>query len=205
MPAWNAEDTIVKSMTSIPDQTWQNIELIVVDDCSSDNTYELSRQRSENDSRVRVIRNAVNVGPYVSKNVALTVANGKWVTGHDADDWALPDRLQKHHDEAVRRGYDASLTYMIRLREGGKFCHFSKLNSFSLDGIARKASISCLFKRSVLKDHIGFWDSIRFGADSEMISISEAVLGDRFGVIEQLSMICLSADSSLTNHPDMES
>lgn len=200
MPAWNAEKTIKKSVNSILDQTWRNIELIIVDDASTDKTYEICLELAKNDDRVKVIKNSKNVGPYVSKNYALQIARGDWITGHDADDYALPDRLEQHIEEAVRYGYDASITYMIRMRSDGFFDHLGKVGSTSFDGVARKASITCLFKRSVLENNLGFWDSVRYGADSELIDRAEIILKERFGVIKKVSMICLNHEESLTNN-----
>lgn len=201
MPAWNAEKTIRKSVNSILNQTWRNIELIIVDDASTDSTYNICLELAEQDNRVKIIRNLKNVGPYVSKNRALKIARGEWVTGHDADDYALPDRLEMHIRDAIRYGYDASVTYMIRMRTDGIFDHLSKVSGFSFDGVARRASITCLFRRKVLLEKLGFWDSVRYGADSELIDRAEIILKEKFGVIRQISMICLSLDSSLTNNP----
>lgn len=200
MPAWNAEETIKKSAFSILNQTWKNIELIIVDDASTDDTYRIALEIAKIDSRVKVLKNSRNVGPYVSKNYALAIANGQWITGHDADDFALPNRLEFHIKEAVKLGYDASITYMIRMRPDGFFDHLGKVGSFSFDGVARKASITCLFKRDVIFEKLGYWDSVRYGADSEFIDRAEIILKGKFGVIKNISMVCLSLENSLTNN-----
>jgi len=200
MPAWNSEDTVRHAAQSILNQTWRNLELLIVDDCSTDGTWAVLQQIAANDDRVKIRRNKVNVGPYVSKNIALTMAQGDYVTGHDADDWAHPQRLENHVTAATERNLDASLSYMIRMQAKG-LLHVGVLNDFSLDATARKASISCLFKRSTLFEKLGFWDSVRFGADSEMIARANACLGDRFAILPQISMICLDLETSLTNHP----
>ena len=89
---------------------------------------------------------------------------------------------------------------MIRMQQCGNFSHVSSVTSFSLDGVTRRAPISCLFERSVLLNRLGAWDCVRFGADSEMLSRASKVLGHKFGVIDQVSMICQDLDTSLTNH-----
>ena len=96
MPAWNAEETVEHAANSILNQTWRNIELIIVDDASQDGTWGVLERIASYDDRVKIIRNKVNVGPYVSKNVALKNASGDYVTGQDADDWAHPQRLENH-------------------------------------------------------------------------------------------------------------
>lgn len=204
MPAWNAETTIAHAVQSILDQTWRPLELLIVDDASTDGTWSALKTIAEKDKRVKIMRNTVNTGPYVAKNLALQHATGDYVTGHDADDWAHPQRLEKHIDAVkLRNGaLRASLTYMIRMQPGGTFGHIGKVTKFSFDGVARKASISCLFERSFLTKTLGYWDSVRFGADSEMIARTQGLLGDGFTPLQQIGMICLDLETSLTNHPE---
>lgn len=200
MPAWNAEKTVEKAADSILAQSWRNLELLIVDDASTDGTWAVLQGIAARDARVKIIRNKVNVGPYVSKNIALTQARGAWITGHDADDWAHPQRLAQHFGEAQSKGFLASMAYMLRITPTGMFSHLGMISGFSLDGCIRKASISCLFERSALNDQLGYWDTVRFGADSEMIARAEASLGARFGVVSQIAMICQDLETSLTNH-----
>lgn len=204
MPAWNAEETVEHAANSILNQTWRNIELIIVDDASQDGTWGVLERIASYDDRVKIIRNKVNVGPYVSKNVALKNASGDYVTGQDADDWAHPQRLENHIKLMKESSQDikASLTYMIRIQPSGFFGHIGKVTGFSFDGVARKASISCLFERKTLQEKLGFWDSVRFGADSEMIARAKKALGDSFAEFESIGMICLDLETSLTNHSE---
>ena len=199
--AWNAEKTIFTAARSILDQTWHNLELLIVDDASTDGTWTILEKIAASDERVRIYRNSKNVGPYASKNKALLHAKGEWVTGHDADDWSLPTRLQDHLSEAITKRYDASLGYMIRITSKGYFSHIASPSAFSIDGVARKSSISCLFKRRFMVEKLGFWDTVRFGADSEMIFRAEKVLGHKFGLIKKIGMICQDLETSLTNDP----
>lgn len=203
MPVWNAENTVYYAAKSVLNQTWRNIELILIDDCSTDNTRSVLEEIKGSDSRVKVICNKVNVGPYVSKNIGLKEALGDYITGHDADDWAHPQRIEKHIELIKKNGYPrASLTHMVRVRPNGYFGHVGKITGFSFDGAARKASISCMFEKKFIKEVLGYWDSVRFGADSEMIARAEKLLGDEFKSFEQIGMICLDLETSLTNHPD---
>jgi len=203
MPAWNAEDTIAMAVRSILDQSWRNLELIVVDDCSTDGTWSALQSLAAQDDRLRIHRNPVNVGPYVSKNMALTMAKGAWITGHDADDLALPDRLERQVAFATRDGerLPASLSYMVRLSPDGMFSFISKVNAFTPDGVTRTASISCLFDARFLRNRLGYWDSVRFGADSGMIARARKVAGAGFKDAPCLTMLCLDAPTSLTNDP----
>ncbi|RVV97191.1 glycosyltransferase family 2 protein [Mesobaculum littorinae] len=204
MPAWNAEETVTYAARSILRQTWRNLELIIVDDCSEDGTWERLKKIADADSRVKIFRNKNNVGPYVSKNIGLDQATGDYVTGHDADDWAVPQRLENHMREIQSHSgsLKASLGYMVRIRPDGFFGHIGRITDFSLDGVCRKASISCMFERKTLNEKLGYWDTVRFGADSEMISRATQLLGDDFASMKQITMICLDLETSLTNHPE---
>lgn len=201
MPAWNAERTVRAAARSILDQSWRQLELIIVDDASEDATPQVLQQIAAADPRVRVLRNRVNVGPYVSKNIALMQAKGAWITGHDADDWSFPNRLHDHMTQARATGAPASYTYMLRMLDTGELNQFSTVGGFSRDGIARVASISTLFAADFLRDRLGAWDSVRFGADSELISRARHVIGDRFLELAQIGMLCLDVPQSLTNDP----
>ncbi len=203
MPAWNAEDTIVHAAHSVLGQTWRPLELIIVDDASSDGTWARMQEIAASDDRVKIIRNRANVGPYVSKNLALAHATGRFVTGHDADDWAHPQRLERHVGAVLPTGgyIEASLTYMIRMRADGWFSHFEAATPFSPDGVTRQSSISCLFEMRLLREDLGHWDCVRFGGDTEMISRAQKVLGGRFAFLDQIGMICLDGAHNLTNDP----
>jgi glycosyltransferase involved in cell wall biosynthesis len=202
MPAWNAEATLETAARSILDQTWRPLELIIVDDASTDGTWTVMRALAEADGRVRVLRNSRNVGPYVSKNIALTQVTGDYVTGHDADDWAHPQRLE-HHLRFMRadgRRLRASPALMLRMTPEGEFGPFSMFADLTPDGVARDAMIACLFETDMLRDRIGYWDNVRFGGDSETIARARLVLGADFARAELIGMLCLNTDTSLTNH-----
>lgn len=202
MPAFNAEKTIENAINSVLNQTWQNIELIVINDCSEDKTWECIKKLSTNDNRIIAINNPYNVGAYVSKNIGLKLATGDYVTGHDSDDWAHPQRIENHlkaiNKEKIKPR--ASLTRMIRMEENGYFPFYLE-GTFCLDGVLRVASITCMFETDFLRNKLGGWDCSRFGADSEIIARAKIVLGDEFKDYHQMSMICLNAPNSLTNNP----
>ncbi len=201
MPAWNAEKTVRAAANSILAQTWRNLELLIIDDASEDGTWGVMQEIAASDERVKIWRNPINVGPYVSKNIVLSMAQGEWVTGHDADDWAHPQRLEHHIREIQSRPVPprASVTFMVRLEENGMMDRFAAISNYSLDGIARLAAISCTFNADFVREQLGGWDNIRFGADSELIARSQTLIGDEFTKLDQISMLCMNFEGSLTN------
>lgn len=201
MPAWNAAGTVSAAARSILGQTWRNLELLIVDDASDDGTWAALQALAASDARVKIRRNRVNVGPYVSKNLMLDAVRGDWITGHDADDWAHPQRIE-HHLNAILPCASpprVSMPYMLRIDEQGLIERFSRVSDYCLDGVARLAAIAGTFEAGFLREELGCWDNVRFGADSEMISRARVLIGDEFRKLPQISMICLNLQGSLTN------
>jgi succinoglycan biosynthesis protein ExoO len=93
VPVYNAEATISAAIVSLQAQTMQDWEAIIVDDASTDTTPEVLRRISFGDSRIRIVRNDVNLGPAGSRNVGLRMAQGDWVALLDADDYFHNSRL----------------------------------------------------------------------------------------------------------------
>ncbi|MFP5520690.1 MAG: glycosyltransferase family 2 protein [Bdellovibrionia bacterium] len=90
MPAFNSEKTIAQSINSVLKQTYKEIELIIVDDFSSDRTVEIIS--SFNDSRLRLVKNVTNVGAAVARNYGIEMAKGRYISFLDADDVWLENK-----------------------------------------------------------------------------------------------------------------
>ena len=88
--AYNAEDTLARAMESALAQVSVSVEVIVVDDCSTDSTYTIAR--GFQDPRVKVIRQIKNGGPGRARNTGIAAATGRWIAVLDADDTVLPGR-----------------------------------------------------------------------------------------------------------------
>ena len=93
MPAYNAEKYIAEAIESVIAQTYTNWELIVVDDCSTDNTEKIVR--GFNDCRIVIIKNDRNSGPAVSRNKAIERAKGEYIAFLDSDDIWMSEKLNK--------------------------------------------------------------------------------------------------------------
>jgi glycosyltransferase involved in cell wall biosynthesis len=93
LTCFNAKDTIEQALDSAKNQAWPNIEIIVVDDASSDGSVERIRQMAEGDERIRLIRHEVNQGYPAALNTIIQHAKGEFVAIFDDDDTNVPDRL----------------------------------------------------------------------------------------------------------------
>lgn len=98
MPAYNAAPYIAEAIHSILNQTFADFELIVIDDCSTDKTYQIVSELALFDSRIKVIKNAINLGIAGNRNKALSLARGKYIAWQDADDVSFPERLTLQYE-----------------------------------------------------------------------------------------------------------
>jgi glycosyltransferase involved in cell wall biosynthesis len=94
IPTYNRVEMLKRAVESVLNQTYANLEVIVVDDFSPDNTLEYLAEISQQDSRVRYFQNETNSGACVSRNKAINEAKGEFITGLDDDDYFLPERIE---------------------------------------------------------------------------------------------------------------
>lgn len=95
MPVYNTELFVVDAIESIRNQTYQNWELIIIDDSSTDNSLKV--MKCIKDDRIKIFKNNVNMGISYSLNKGLQIANGKYVARMDSDDISKPDRLYQQY------------------------------------------------------------------------------------------------------------
>lgn len=119
-PTWNCAQFICETIQSIRAQTYQNWELIILDDCSTDNTQEVIAPYLEADNRIKYICNDQNSGAAVTRNNALKVAKGKWIAFLDSDDLWYPEKLEKQINFMVANGYHFSYTGYCEINEESK-------------------------------------------------------------------------------------
>lgn len=118
MPSYNTSDYIKESIESVLNQTYSNLELIIVDDCSTDNTDEIIK--SIKDDRIRYYKNEVNSGAAISRNKALKEAKGQWIAFLDSDDLWMPEKLEKQIKFMKDNNYLFSYTNYEEIDMGGK-------------------------------------------------------------------------------------
>jgi len=94
-PTYNSEKYISEAIQSVQKQTYRNWEMIIVDDCSSDNTIAIVEQFMEDDHRIHLLKLNKNSGPGVARNTAITEAKGKYIAFLDSDDLWKPEKLSK--------------------------------------------------------------------------------------------------------------
>ncbi len=115
MPSYNTGKYIAESIKSVQAQTYENWELIIVDDCSKDNTDSVVAEFQ--DKRIVYLKNEVNSGAAVSRNRALREAKGRWIAFLDSDDLWLPEKLEKQVSFMRENGYAFSYTNYMEINE----------------------------------------------------------------------------------------
>ncbi len=108
MPAYNTGDCIAESIRSILSQSYEQWELLIVDDCSTDNTCQVVDSFSDN--RIRLLRNPTNSGAAVSRNYALREAKGRYIAFLDSDDLWEPEKLERQLAFMQKNGYAFTYT-----------------------------------------------------------------------------------------------
>ena len=109
MPSFGTAPFIAESIESVQAQSYKNWELIIVDDCSPDNTDDVVRPYLS-DERIKYLKNEKNSGAAVSRNRALREAKGKWIAFLDSDDLWMPEKLEKQIRFMEKNGYCFSYT-----------------------------------------------------------------------------------------------
>jgi len=112
MPAYNCEHFIAEAIRSVLAQTYTDWELLIVDDCSTDNTAQIVA--SFDDTRIVYQRNEKNMGAALTRNKALQIAKGHYIAFLDADDLWAPEKLEHQIAFMEKNGYDFTYTAFRR-------------------------------------------------------------------------------------------
>ena len=111
MPAYNSGRYIKDSILSIQTQTYQDWELIVIDDCSTDNTSEIVKNLIREDPRIQLLSTEKNSGSGVARNIGIEAAKGRFIAFCDSDDRWYPDKLEIQIPFMINNGYEFTNGY----------------------------------------------------------------------------------------------
>jgi len=106
VPVYNSHKYLKKSLNSLINQTLKNIEIICIDDFSSDSSLKLLNELKKKDNRIRVIYNKQNLGPGSSRNKGLKIAKGKYIYFLDSDDWLEKNACELLYNCAEKKSAD---------------------------------------------------------------------------------------------------
>jgi glycosyltransferase involved in cell wall biosynthesis len=118
-PSFNSEKFIEETIKSVLSQTYQNWEMIIVDDCSEDNSVGVISRYVKNDERIKMIQSKTNRGPAISRNEALKYASGRFIAFLDSDDLWLPVKLKRQLEFMASTESVLSFTAYGKIDEDG--------------------------------------------------------------------------------------
>lgn len=166
----NDEKNIGKSIESILMQTYKNIELLILDDCSTDNTFNICNKVKKIDKRIKLFRNSSNIGLTKSLNKLISVAEGEFYARQDSDDFSYPQRIEKQLVFMISKKIDLCGT-QARTFNGDKFPKFSVyLNPKYIVKIKNPFIHGTLMFNKKLIDKLGGYDeSFYYAQDYKLI------------------------------------
>ncbi len=95
VPVYNVEEYLDDCLISLMSQTYENIQIFCIDDCSEDSSLEILEYYQKLDNRIKIIKNRINSGLSVSRNKGINVATGKYLMFVDSDDWLDKQSIEK--------------------------------------------------------------------------------------------------------------
>lgn len=122
MPSWNTSKFIAESIQCVLDQTYTNWELLIVDDCSTDNSDDVVKPFLK-DNRIKYFKNEKNSGAALSRNRAMREAQGEWIAFLDSDDLWTPEKLERQIKFMNEHGYKLSYHEYEKIDEEDKPLH----------------------------------------------------------------------------------
>ncbi len=169
MPVWSPSESLLTATRSILEQTWANLEVILVDDHSPAGFEDVFARATALDERVSYHRMPVNGGAYRARNHGLSLAKGEYLGIQDGDDWSHPRRLERQMAKFANPQVVATLSKAIRIHTD---LYITRVGSLAF----AHSAPSLLMKREVFET-LGPFDLMRKGADTEYIERIATVFG----------------------------
>lgn len=162
VPTFQGGGMIGTTLRSLVEQTWKNLEIIVVDDGSTEEHFRKIESACAEFPEVRLIRQEENLGAYIARNAGLQASSGDFITVHDDDDWSHAQKIELQAKHLLQnRQLMANKSSHVRTYEDLTFTRINNNPSFS------QPNYSSLLVRREAFDTVGGWDLVNRGADAE--------------------------------------
>ena len=196
LPVYNGERFMKESIDSVLGQSFSDWELIIVDDCSTDNTYEIAKSYADKDSRITVIHNETNKKLPASLNIGFASANGKYFTWTSDDNVAKPNWLSvlvRCLDE--NPGVDMVSADMDYIDENGNL-FFNPRHKRSIDALPYISNVGAAFMyRRAIAEKIGEYDVSAFCAEDYDYWCRIALAGNLMYIPDNIYMYRIQSNS----------
>ena len=165
IPNYNNESHIKKTVLSILNNTYKNLEVVVVDDCSTDQSMNILLQSFGNNGRVKIYSTQINSGTYYCRNLGILMSSGYYIGFVDGDDYILPEK----YEYEIKKLEELNKEKILYWGYGTGFNRiFYENNIDNIIEIKKSNYYNYIFYRK-LYNKIGYYHDNRFGADSEFI------------------------------------
>jgi len=195
MSAFNEAENIEASIKSLQNQTWKNLEIIVFDDASIDQTSKIVRSLSIADDRIKLVRQSKNIGTWRCKNEGIKLSKGEYLMMQDADDVSHPEKIERQ----IRA---------LKLHSNAKSVSSNRIRIDATSGLLfsrNYTNFNCwdpssfLFHRE-LAEKLGYYYTNLLGADCEYVARAETCFGVRSHVRLRIPLsLSLQRKNSLSN------
>ena len=161
VPCYNVEKYVDKCLDSIINQTYKNLEIILVEDCSTDKTYECIKDYPKKDKRIRIIKNKKNSGLSYSRNAGIKTAKGKYLSFIDSDDYITNNFYESMLDVIKKEDAEIAICDIKTVYEDTNYIQLSPCfsnDSFCLENVVNSglAASACnkLFKKELISKNL---------------------------------------------------
>jgi glycosyltransferase involved in cell wall biosynthesis len=193
MSTYKPDESFRTAVSSLVAQTWRNLEILVVDDCSPPEFDELLESVCATDPRIRLLRMPENGGTYKVRNFAMAQSRGSLIAIQDSDDWAHPERIERQVTPLRElTGLVASHARTMRL--------YHDLSTVNVGYSSfRTAAASLMFRKDIVLKSLGGFDESRKGADTEFVERIQAVFGPNVNhVVKEVLVLTQLTEGSLS-------
>lgn len=167
IPAYNNEKYIDKCLNSIINQTYGNLEIIIINDCSTDNTEEIILKYKNKDERILYLKNDKNIGVGPTRNRGIEVSKGRYIYFLDSDDYIEPDCLEELYN-AISEEYSFScMTKGYKEINGEIIPHSRSCEELML--LQSPSVCIRLFNKKVIQESNIRFSSLKIGEDLELV------------------------------------
>lgn len=204
MPAHNAALYIEESISSVLNQTYQNWELIIIDDYSSDQTAKLIQHFSQIDRRILFISNETNLGVAMTRNKGISIAAGEWIAFLDSDDCWHPEKLKRQIDFAESNHVEFVFSGSSFIDENGTFLDYylTVPESITYKELLKQNIISCssvLIRKDLIQSHPMEHASQMHEDFAVWLQILQYETDFAYGINEPLLIYRISSNSKSSN------
>lgn len=175
VPVYNVERYIRDSLDSIIGQTFENIEIILIDDCSTDNSFAICNEYASKDARIVLSQNSTNMGVGLTRNKGIDLAKGEYIGFVDPDDWIDRDFFEKLYYATKKNNAEIAKAVRINVLPCGKYKKQINTNRFINNELKkghplflsfRHEHTTAIYKASIFRMYNTYYSEIKNAEDS---------------------------------------